>query len=556
MFMQDIENKEPIIKEFFIWLFDDDKILCKNVDLQSEIDLSLAPFYSDPNIYYPSQIANFFETKAMKRLGRISQLSFTINFYPNTYHNRLEHSKEAYNRKLEELLNYYNNPEWKKYVENNNLKIYLLADLIKMAGHDIGHFPLSHAFEENIFGEYGLHEIIGKKIMLEDKEIQKLFNNISPFLGNAIKELFEKNVLNLSLHDEGNFDVDRLDYLSRDSLYIGIPFNSKTLPYKKVAVKTDSSGKPILKDDFSLSPEINGQDFIDVYDYNSLKYIETFLKTRFNNYKTIYMSTRTKIAENAIKAFMDIFLFTKPNIGLDLYNYIKYLQNININNIDIDEFLKWDEIYFYAQIIEIAKNHSNENVRNLATMILPNLKPFLSVIYNHLNVHNSINYSDKDVLFLKTIKKIINGDDEFSKNIKNPNFLYDNTFIVNDIANLPNGLDKSFVHDFTYRLVGYNKKSPIYIRSSNGNIYELSRHPERTMDWNNLCEDLNSKYVYIPYLKFFNFKDSQILDFSKTLGIASSKYHLDTSAKSSKKTIINMRPLQVGNDIEDCFLEL
>ena len=34
----------------------------------------------------------FFETKAMKRLGRISQLGLAINNFPNLYHSRLEHS--------------------------------------------------------------------------------------------------------------------------------------------------------------------------------------------------------------------------------------------------------------------------------------------------------------------------------------------------------------------------------------------------------------------------------------------------------------------------------
>ena len=55
MFIQNIENKEPIIKEFYTWLFDDSRIINKNVNLQNEIDLSLTPFYSDPNIYYPKE---------------------------------------------------------------------------------------------------------------------------------------------------------------------------------------------------------------------------------------------------------------------------------------------------------------------------------------------------------------------------------------------------------------------------------------------------------------------------------------------------------------------
>ena len=556
MFIQNIENKEPIIKEFYTWLFDDSRIINKNVNLQKEIDLSLTPFYSDPNIYYPKQIADFFETKAMKRLGRISQLALAVNEYTN--------------------------PEWKKYIEDNNLKLNLFACLIKMAGHDIGHFPLSHVFEESIYNKHDAHEVIGKKIILEDEEIQQLLSSISPFLNDVIKELFEKKTFNLSFHDEGNFDVDRLDYISRDSLYIGVPFNSKSLLYKKVAIKTDLSGKPILKEDFSLSKENNGHNYIDVYDYSSLEYIETFLHTRFNNYKKIYMSKKTKIAESAIKAFMDIFTSEKQTYGIDLYNYLLYLKNTDINSIDINEFLKWDDIYFYSQIIEIAKNHSDVNVRNLACMIIPSLKPFLNVIYSHLNVKNCKKYSEKDMIFLKTIKKIIYGNDEFSRNIKNPNFLYENTFIVNNINDLPNDFDKNLINTFSYRLIGYNEKSPIYVSSSNGKIYELSHHPERTTDWGNLHEDLNLNYIYIPYLKFFKFSDSQITEFSNLLETASSQYKQKSSdeankkqtvdisnlqvdknqtidmnpLQANKKQTIDMSPLQIDNNIEDIFLEL
>ena len=135
--IQEVTTKNEIMNEFFTWLFDDSNIQEKSVKLIREIDLSLAHNYMDPNIYFPEPIYRFFETPAMKRLGRISQLSLTVNEFPNTYHHRLEHSKGVYNRKVEEMIYNFRSPEWKKYIEDNNLKLYLIAELIKMAGHDI-----------------------------------------------------------------------------------------------------------------------------------------------------------------------------------------------------------------------------------------------------------------------------------------------------------------------------------------------------------------------------------------------------------------------------------
>ena len=71
MKLDDLSSKEQVFYDFFVWLFDDKRITDKNIDLEKEIDISLAPFYNDPNIYFPKQIKSFFETSAMQRLGRI-----------------------------------------------------------------------------------------------------------------------------------------------------------------------------------------------------------------------------------------------------------------------------------------------------------------------------------------------------------------------------------------------------------------------------------------------------------------------------------------------------
>lgn len=105
------------------------------------------------------------------------------------------------------------------------MKLTLIAELIKVAGHDIGHFPLSHAFEEQVFQTHGAHEIIGQRLMLENPEIQSVLLSISDDLPEVLSSLYSKPVLNFSAHDESSYDVDRLDYVSRDALYKEIPYH-------------------------------------------------------------------------------------------------------------------------------------------------------------------------------------------------------------------------------------------------------------------------------------------------------------------------------------------
>lgn len=168
--LSNLKNKREIVENFFRWLFDNE-----DVELVEEIDLSLASEYYDPYIYYTKEIADFFNTDAMQRLGRVGQLGLMICSNKNCYHNRLEHSKGTYNRKLEELIYLTSDCNYRKYIEQNNLKLYLIAELIKEGAHDIGHLPLSHIMEVQVIGRRDFHEDIGKRILLEDKQIRRCF---------------------------------------------------------------------------------------------------------------------------------------------------------------------------------------------------------------------------------------------------------------------------------------------------------------------------------------------------------------------------------------------
>ena len=554
MNLKDIETKEHLIKDFFIWLFDDNRITNKDIILKNEIDLTLVSSYFDPNIYYPKQFADFFNTKAMKRLGRISQLDLAIDDFPNLYHNRLEHSKGVYYRKLEEMLYNFLDKKWRNYIETNNMKLYLLGELLKMAGHDIGHLPLSHALEVQIFSKRGTHELIGKRIMLEDSEIQSVLNSISPELPNILKQLYDKPILNFQEHDESNYDVDRFDYIIRDNLYAGNNINLPYSQYQTVHIDLDESGLPKHNPDGSILTNNLSNFTIDIYDYSSLHDIENLLEVRTNGYKNIYCSPKTHIRERCIKALLSTFLASNSETGKDLRNYINKLKVSNISDLDLSLFLDWDDIKFYDQILEIAEKHENENIRLLATMTIPNMKAFLTMLYSHLEIYaKTKNYSFEDKKFLQKIKSLIRSNSVLSHNLKSTDFVSNNTLVFNSDQNLPEVYDNYINNDLIYcskiKIKAYNPKEPIYIRSVDGKIYELSQHPNRKYDWDTKISYIKNVYAYVPYLRLHGISESEIQEMHT---------YCNTSLinSTSKKCDINMQPLQTNHKIEDCFLEL
>lgn len=556
MNLEKLETKEPLIKEFFSWIFNDDSIINKDVILKCEIDSALVPYYKDAHIYYPQQIFNLFNTSPMKRLARISQLDLVIDEFPNAYHNRLEHSKGVYYRKLEEMLHNFQNPSWKNYIEDNNMKLYLLAELIKMLGHDIGHFPLSHAFEQAIYSCHGPHEVFGKRIMLEDSEIQSVLISISPDLPNALKDLYEKPILNFQEHDESNYDVDRFDYLYRDNLYAGTPIFIPYSHYESVPISLDDSGLPKTNSDGSILI-CNSSDFtIDVYDYSSLRNIENFLEVREKSYKNIYFSRKAHVRENSINTLFKSFLDSNSQSGKDLRKFINTLQSCDINNIDLSLFQEWDDIKFYSEILDIAENHEDPNIRLLATMAIPNMKAFLTMLHYQLNLNiKCTDYSEQDRRFLQKIKSLIKGQDVLSKNLRIPSFAMDNTLVYPPDAVLPpsynNLLSDGLIHRSNVKVRAYNPKEPIYIRGANGKIYDLSCHPDRKCDWATKTSYIHNVYAYVPFLRLNGISDEQIEEMRDYCNSLPST--IDSRPRCCS---IYMKPSQTSKYIEYDFLDL
>lgn len=528
--LENLENKRDCLEDFFLWLFDDNRIKEKSIFLNSEVDLSLCHDYLDSNIYYPNQLKNFFQTKPMIRLSKISQLGLVINHSENLYHNRLEHSKGVYNRKVEELFYKFQNPDYKKYIEDNNLKLYLIADLIKMAGHDIGHPPFSHVMEKELFGFIGAHEIIGQRIMLENSEIRKCIDSISPDLYEILKELYEKDILNFKAHDESNYDVDRLDYLSRDSLYLGYLTH---LPTQKYETFETSENK-----------------FIDVYDYSSLSEIEKTLILREKLYQDIYYSLNTNVYESCLQPFINALISSKSLVGKELIDFIDYMKTTPIENIDLDKYINFNEIDLYSNLLEIAEKHENKDIRDLSTMLIPNMKAFLNIIYSHLKL-NCKTYSDSEKEFLKKMKKLLNPNNPLSNNIRNKYFASNNTLVLpSSHSELLD--DDSLISSDNGKIKGYKISEPIYVKDINGKIYELSNHPQKSIDWKDRVKLVETNLVYIPFLRYKGISEERITSLKKLYPTATRLMQNTLNNKCD----VNLSPLSVGHNIEDKFLEL
>lgn len=144
-----------------------------------------------------------------QRLRRIHQMAFASLVYPGAVHTRLHHSLGAYHLMglaLHELKNKGVNITAE---EELGAKIAILL-------HDIGHGPYSHALEKKLIKGVH-HEDISRLILqlLNEQFNGQLDTAIAIFNGTYPKQFLHQLV-------SGQLDVDRMDYLTRDSFFTGV----------------------------------------------------------------------------------------------------------------------------------------------------------------------------------------------------------------------------------------------------------------------------------------------------------------------------------------------
>lgn len=144
-----------------------------------------------------------------QRLRRIYQMALAQMVYPGAVHSRLHHSLGAYHLICLALNELKQKGTDISYEEEIAAKSAILL-------HDIGHGPFSHALE-HIFVPGVHHEMIGFRIM------QKLNDELNGRLTTAI-DIFTNQYPKQFLHQliSGQLDVDRMDYLTRDSFFTGV----------------------------------------------------------------------------------------------------------------------------------------------------------------------------------------------------------------------------------------------------------------------------------------------------------------------------------------------
>ena len=144
-----------------------------------------------------------------QRLRRIHQMAMALLVYPGAVHTRLHHSLGAYHLMCNALHELKSKGVTISAEEEQAAKIAVLL-------HDIGHGPYSHALEHTLIKDVSHEEI---SLLLMKKMNEEFEGNMQMAI-----DIFTNNYSKKFLHQlvSGQLDVDRMDYLIRDSFFTGV----------------------------------------------------------------------------------------------------------------------------------------------------------------------------------------------------------------------------------------------------------------------------------------------------------------------------------------------
>ncbi|MFB6318858.1 HD domain-containing protein [Saccharicrinis sp. FJH54] len=153
-------------------------------------------------------IFRLIEHPVFQRLKRIRQLGLSSNVYPGAQHTRFQHALGAMHLTQEAV---YVLRSKDQHISKAEEEAVLVAILL----HDIGHGPFSHVLEDTIV--HINHEAISLVLM---EMLNTEFDHSLDLAIQIFKGIYPKKFLHQLV--SGQLDMDRMDYLRRDSFYTGV----------------------------------------------------------------------------------------------------------------------------------------------------------------------------------------------------------------------------------------------------------------------------------------------------------------------------------------------
>ena len=181
------------------------------------------------------RVRRLIDTPAMRRLSHVSQLGLVRLVYPGAGHSRFEHSLGVYRMALDFLARLAGDARFSGIVSTLDAERFIAAALL----HDVGHWAYCHPLEDIRLPGVVTHEVLARESISTGPIADLLTNDwqvdpasVADLIAGVAHTPGEKIVSSML---SGPVDVDKIDYLARDSLHAGVPYGRNFDQHRLVA---------------------------------------------------------------------------------------------------------------------------------------------------------------------------------------------------------------------------------------------------------------------------------------------------------------------------------
>ncbi len=291
------------------------------------------------------RIFDIIEHPVFQRLRRIKQLGLAHLVYPGALHTRFHHSLGAMHLMTRALT------ELKLKGHAITTEEQRAAEVVMLL-HDVGHGPYSHALEHSIVNHVS-HEKISAWFM---QQLNKEFDGSLQMALDIFEDRYEKHFLHKLTSSQ--FDMDRLDYLKRDSFFTGV--SEGTINYERLLNMLQIAGdEPVIE-------------------YKGIYSVEKFITARRMMYWQVYLHKTVLVAE-----YMIIHLLKRakwlamngqppkaatPALQFFLENDIREEHFLEQSRV-LDTFALLDDYDIYTSL-KLWMQHSDKILSHLSTALV------------------------------------------------------------------------------------------------------------------------------------------------------------------------------------------
>lgn len=313
-------------------------------------------------------IYDLINSKEFQRLRRIKQLGSSSFTFHGAEHSRFSHCLGVYYlaRRVTNIFD-------KKYSDIWNSNESLLTMTAALL-HDIGHGAYSHTFER-LFETN--HETITQQIILSpETEINTILRRVSPDFPDKVASVINHTYANKQVEQliSSQIDVDRMDYLLRDSYFTGASYGEFDLTRVLRVIRPIENGIAFSRDgmhaveDYIIS---RYQMYMQVYFHPASRAMEVLLQNLLKRAKYLYPKEK------------EFFTVTSPHL-------IPFFEN----RVTLEDYLSLDDgvmnTYFQTWMQSADKILSD-----------------LASCFINRKVFKSITFDEKDLSNLEKLREIV-----------------------------------------------------------------------------------------------------------------------------------------------------